>query len=403
MRRYLTCLVVVAALIGQLPAVSENSTTRPVSAEPQTYKVEGTVINRLTGRPIPRVLVQWNGHAGQAAVLSGPGGEFTFAGVPEGRAQFLVQKPGYFQGRGGGFQQRSILFTVGPDSTKLSIALTPEAVIFGRVLGKDGGPIEAATVRIERAGAGSLTRYRGVPQRNGLTDEDGNFRVAELPPGQYVVAIDAKNVNRRILGGQSGNENEAYPPVVYYPSADEETNAQPVNLVAGQHLEINFSITPRPAYKVSGTVSASEDLKKIAPPFFVEPRVQALLRRVDEFDPQTGSFAFRNVPTGTHTLRLSAADEAGNQAILNRRINVHKDVVGLRLAISPGIEVPVHVRKEFTSKNTYSGNCSYSSRDGKVYTSDCSDYPALQLSLNPVDSANIPVRSNWAPPVGGTL
>src|SRR5713101_1149817 len=100
MRRYLRCLVVVAALIGQLPAVSENSTTPPVSAEPQTYKVEGTVINAISGHPIPRALVQWNGQSGQVAVLSGPGGEFAFEGVPEGRAQFLVQKPGYFQGRG---------------------------------------------------------------------------------------------------------------------------------------------------------------------------------------------------------------------------------------------------------------------------------------------------------------
>jgi len=404
MRRYFGCLIVIAALIAHLPAFATEKPT-PVAppADAQTYKVEGTVINAISGHPIPRALVQWNGQSGQVAVLSGPGGEFAFEGVPEGRAQFLVQKPGYFQGRGGNFNPRSILLTVGPDSTRLAMKLTPEAVVFGRVLGKDGEPVEGATVRIEKAGAGSSSRYRGVPQRDGRTDEDGNFRIPELPPGQYVVAVEAGNVGRRILGSQSSSENEAYPPVVYYPSADEETNAQPVNLVAGQHLEINFSITPRPAYKVSGTVSASEDLKKIAPPFFVEPRVQALLRRVDEFDPQTGSFAFRNVPTGTHTLRLSAADEAGNQAILNRRINVHKDVVGLRLAISPGIEVPVHVRKEFTSKNTYSGNCSYSSRDGKVYTSDCSDYPALQLSLNPVDSANIPVRSSWVPPVEDTL
>ncbi len=356
MRRYLT-------------AVSENSTTRPVSAEPQTYKVEGTVINRLTGRPIPRVLVQWNGHAGQAAVLSGPGGEFTFAGVPEGRAQFLVQKPGYFQGRGGGFQQRSILFTVGPDSTKLSIALTPEAVIFGRVLGKDGEPIEAATVRIERAGARSSSRYQGLWLRQGRTDEDGNFRVADLSPGQYVVALQAGDATRRILGAQSSNANEAYPPVAYYPAGDDELNAEPVSLAAGEHYEINFSIAPRPAYKVSGVVSRSEEWKNVSPPMFVDRRGQPLLT-VSEFDPQTGSFTFRSVAAGTYSLRLSASDEIGNPAILHRRLSVHKDVAGLQLTVSAGIAASVHVRKDFTGKYTYSGNCSYGSRDGKVHTSD---------------------------------
>ena len=403
MRRYFGCLIVIAALIAHLPAFATEKPT-PVAppADAQTYKVEGTVINAISGHPIPRALVQWNGQSGQVAVLSGPGGEFAFEGVPEGRAQFLVQKPGYFQGRGGNFNPRSILLTVGPDSTRLAMKLTPEAVVFGRVLGKDGEPVEGATVRIEKAGAGSSSRYRGVPQRDGRTDEDGNFRIPELPPGQYVVAVQAGDVTRRILGAQSSNANEAYPPVAYYPAGDDELNAEPVTLAAGEHHEINFSITPRPAYKVSGVVSRSEEWKNVSPPMFVDRRGQPLLT-VSEFDPQTGSFTFRSVAAGTYSLRLSASDEIGNPAILHRRLSVHKDVAGLQLTVSAGIAASVHVRKDFTGKYTYSGNCSYGSRDGKVHTSDCSDFPAFQLSLTPVDSANVPVRSNWAPPVGDTL
>jgi hypothetical protein len=404
MRRCFGSLVVLAAFIAQLPASAiQSSAAEAQSAQAQTYKVEGTVVNAITGRPIPRALVQWNGQTGQMAVLSGLEGEFAFAGVSAGRTQFMVQKPGHFQGRGGNFNPRSILLNVGPDSTRLDIKLTPEAVVFGHVLGKDGEPVEGAIVRIEKAGGASgSSRYRSAPLRNGQTDEDGNFRIPELPPGQYVVALQAGNVNRRVLGSQSANGSEAYPPVVYYPSADEEVGAEPVNLVAEQHLEINFSITPRPAYKISGTVSAAQDLKQVAPPFFVDQRGQVLFR-ADEFDQQSGAFTFRAVPAGTYTLRLSAADEAGNPAVLHRRMNVHKDVIGLRLSVSGGIEVPVRIRKEFTGRNTYSGNCSYSSADGKVHTSDCSDFPPLQLSLDPIDSFNVQVRSNWRPPVGDTL
>lgn len=403
MRRCFGSLVVLAAFISQLPALAiKSSAAEAQPAQAQTYKVEGTVVNAITGFPIPRALVQWNGQTGQMAVLSGPGGEFAFTGVSAGRTQFMVQKPGYFQGRGGNFNPRSILLNVGPDSTRLDLKLTPEAVVFGHVLGKDGEPVEGATLRIEKADAAGSSRYRTAPMRNGRTDEDGNFRIPDLPPGQYVVALQAGNVIRRILGSQSANGSEAYPAVVYYPSADEEAGAEPLNLVAGQHLEINFSITPRPAYKISGTVSAAQDLKQAAPPFFVDRRGQVLFG-ADEFDQRTGAFTFRTVPAGTYTLRLSAADEAGNPAILHRRMNVHKDVIGLRLSVSAGIEVPVRVRKEFTGRNTYSGNCSYSSADGKLHTSDCSDYPLLQLSLDPIDSFNVQVRSNWGPPAGDTL
>lgn len=403
MRRCFGSLVVLAAFIAQLPALAIKSSASEVQSAPaQTYQVEGTVVNAITGRPIPRALVQWNGQSGQVAVLSGPGGEFSFAGVSAGRTQFMVQKPGYFQGRGGNFNPRSIFLNVGPDSTRLDIKLTPEAVVFGRVLDKDGGPVEGATVRIEKAHAAGSSRYRGAPMGNGSTDEDGNFRIPDLPPGQYVVALQAGNVIRRIFGSQSANGSEAYPAILYYPSADEEAGAEPVNLVAGQHLEINFSITPRPAYKISGTVSAAQGLKQVAPPFFVDRRGQVLFS-VEEFERQTGAFTFRRVPAGTYTLRLSAVDEAGNPAILHRRMNVHKDLIGLRLSVSGGIEVPVRVRKEFTGTNTYSGNCSYSSADGKGHTSDCSDYPPLQLSLDPMDSFNVQVRSNWRPPVGDTL
>ncbi len=403
MRRCLGSLVVLACFIAQLPALAiQSSTAEAQPAHAQTYKVEGTVVNAITGRPIPRALVKWNGPTGQMAVLSGPGGEFAFTGVSAGRTQFMVQKPGYFQGRGGNFNPRSIVLNVGPDSTSLVIRLTPEAVIYGHVVDKDGGPVEGATVRIEKVDAAGSSRFRGAPLRDGRTDEDGNYRIPDLPPGQYVVALQAGNVNRRILGAQSANAREAYPAVVYYPSADEEAGAEPVNLIAEQHLEINFSITPRPAYKISGTVSAAQDLKQVAPPFFVDQRGQVLFR-ADEFDQQTGAFTFRTVPAGAYMLRLSATDEAGNPAILHRRMNVHKDVIGLRLSLSGGFGVPVRVHKEYTGRNTYLGSCSYGSADGKVHTSDCSDFPLLQLSLYPIDSFNVQVQSNWRPPAGDTF
>ena len=102
--------------------------------------------------------MEWNWPAGFHAVLTGPDGEFSFDGVPQGRMQVSAKKPGYFAGRGG-VPQRSTIFIAGPDSGKLSIKLWPEAIISGRVLGKDGEPLENANVRVEKPGSGTARMY----------------------------------------------------------------------------------------------------------------------------------------------------------------------------------------------------------------------------------------------------
>jgi hypothetical protein len=369
------------------------------AGDPQTYKVEGTVINAVTGRPIPRALVEWNGVSGLVSVLTGSDGEFSFDGVPQGRTQVSAQKPGYFAGRGG-VPQRPTVFIAGPDTGKLSIKLWPEAIISGRVLGKDGEPLENANIRVEKPGSGGARMY--LRQNSVMTDEDGNFRIAELPPGEYLVALLAGNVSRRMLGSRSVQGTEAYPAIVYYPAGSEESSADPVKLSAGQHVELNFSVLPRPAYKVAGVVRKSADWKQINPPIFVDRRGQPLLS-VNEYDPQTGAFVFRSVPAGAYTMRLTGMDQSDAQLNVQHRIQVNKDVTGLNLYLPAPLEIPVNIRKEFLNKTASTASCNYGSRDGTLHTSDCSDMPLVQLELTPVDSFNPPVHSNWQPPAGSPL
>ena len=412
MRSYFRCAIVIAAcgLAGYGVALSaEYSTVAAQAADQQkTFKVEGTVVNEATGRPIPRALVEWYSPAGLISVLTGTEGEFVFNDVAQGRAQFMVQKPGYFASRGGAMIARPIVFNAGADSGKLTIKLIQEAVIAGRVLGKDGEPIEFANISIEKASATQALSQRSFLQRNSVqTDEDGNFRIAELPPGQYLLSLKAGNVSRRILGNQSagsqsGQRPEAYPAIVYYPGASEDTNAEPISLLAGQHAEANFSVAPLPAYRVTGTVSRAGDWKDVGAPVVVDHRGQPLLS-AEEFDQQTGSFTFRALPAGTYLLRLVATDQSDVQSTVQRRIVVNKDLTGMNLSLAAPIEVQVNVRKELANKNVVTGTCSHGSTDGKIHTSDCSDYPAIRMELQPKDAAGAPIYSNWVPPASTTL
>jgi protocatechuate 3,4-dioxygenase beta subunit len=412
MLNYLGCMIVLTACGLASYGVALSAEFSPVAAQAadrqQTFKIEGTVVNEATGRPIPRVLVEWYSAGGLISVLTGTEGEFVFNSVPQGRAQFSVQKPGYFTSHGGAMSPRPIVFNAGADSGKLTIKLIQEAVISGRVLGKDGEPLEFANVSIEKANANAAWSQRSFLQRNSVpTDEDGNFRIAELPPGQYLVSLRAGSVSRRILGNQSsgsqsGQRPEAYPAIVYYPAGSEDTNAEPINLLAGQHMEVNFSVAPLPAYRVAGTVSRVGDWKDVGAPVVVDHRGQPLLS-VDEFDQQTGAFTFRTVPAGTYTLRLVATDQSDVQSTVQRRIVVNKDLTGMNLSLAAPLEVQVNVRKELASKIPVIGTCSYGSTDGKIHTSDCSDYPAIRIELQPTEASGIPVHSNWVPPATAPL
>src|SRR5262249_43791216 len=85
---WLTPLLVLALLGSALQVSQEQSRSQ------RTYKVEGAVVDSMTGRPVSRALVQllpW----GDGTTLTSFDGTFSFDDVPEGLMQILVTKPGF--------------------------------------------------------------------------------------------------------------------------------------------------------------------------------------------------------------------------------------------------------------------------------------------------------------------
>src|ERR1700674_1159495 len=91
-------VLLLLAVLGRGPALSAQiAVYQPDSTADPTLKtkLEGTVINGLTGDPLPRALVQLVSPV-QRAVLSSPNGRFQFDDLPPGQANVIVQKPGFF-------------------------------------------------------------------------------------------------------------------------------------------------------------------------------------------------------------------------------------------------------------------------------------------------------------------
>lgn len=360
-------------------------------AVPSTYTVAGTIINQVTGAPLPRVLVQLSGRA----MLTGAEGEFSFTAVTSGRTQITISKPGFFVP--GATHKRwspPINVDVGADSGKLLLKLLPEAVISGTVLGKDDEPLEGAMIEIFHFMAANGARQLAPVEGNVRTDEDGMFRMAGLPADRYYVAVKAGNVTRRILGAQTLKKNETYPGIVYYPGTQDFEAATALNLAAGQHTDVQFTLALGPAFKIAGTLTAPGEWKQLNPPAIMDASDQVLFM-ADQFDQQTGQFEFRAVPAGKYKVRLMGMDQDGQFVSSRRTLSVSRVVTDLKLSLNPGIDIPVVVRTEF-SKPRPVGSCTFT-EDGKARQSDCSDFPAARVDLISSDLMPLRFSSDFSP------
>jgi hypothetical protein len=357
----------------------------------ELFKVEGTVVNSLTGKTISRALVEMSGRA----VLAGSEGEFAFNGVSRGQNQISVTKPGYFtpgtklhQGSPGG------TIEVGPDTGRIVLKLAPEAVIFGHVTGNDEEPLEGASIEVLTSVSVNGQTQLQPANRNVRTDEDGNYRVAGLLPGRYTIAVKAQNLARRILGVQTTKTSEAYPLLVYHPQAGDVDSATMIDLSPGQRAEASFSLSLGPAFKLAGSVATSGEWMQVNTPVLVDDMERPLLT-AEQFDAQSGSFEFRAVPAGTYRLRCSGLDPERHYEYSERSVTVSQTVTNLKLVLKHWPRIPVEFHTELTQPRT-SGPCPYNV-GGENHQADCADMPAAFVELIPTGRSQNRFSLEWRP------
>ena len=231
----------------------------------QAASVEGVVTRGGTTEPVARarVLVTSADGVNAPATLTrtNDSGRFVVPGLPAGQYRVVVERDGYI---------RSVtpVAVAGKTPSTTTIALTPTGVITGRVVDAQGNPASRAFVRV----AGKQT-YEGQ------TNDLGEYRIFDLPPGTYVVSaslylaprIEGTTLIRptpaspyapgegqamislpRLI--QSGDyidpmalTREVHIPV-YYPGTTDVSGATPLELNAGATLTgIDMTVARAPA------------------------------------------------------------------------------------------------------------------------------------------------------------
>lgn len=325
---------------------------RPLGAStddhaPKKYKIEGAVINSVTGEPIPRALVQLTGPA-QESVLTGSDGRFHFDAVPEGQVAVTGVKPGFFdqmERKRRYWMQYAI--TVGPDTKPITVTLVPESVIRGHVEDVNGEPIENAQIRVMQ-----FRIQQGRKERQqvayGKTDEDGNFRIADLRQGSYYVGVEANSARFQNPIDQFKKDREGYSAVVYYPNSPDLSAAQPVSLTPGQKIELQFALKREPMFRVAGKVAGLPPGTYASFQWF--DLTGGSLAFTIQFERQDSTFKAM-APSGTYLLRVTAPDNNRHQLLAEQTITVGSDIPDLRVALARLPSVPVIVRSEVAKES----------------------------------------------------
>ena len=385
-------------LAGLIAVAAPTVQSAFAQAETQKTTISGVVVNAVTRAPVPRALVTTpdNRHAtftdssGQfefdmskenVDTPGGPGELVRVAGSEQDRTWINARKPGFIvEGKDG---------TVAYPGKEVTIALTPEALIVGRVTFSTADTTSQVTVQLfSRQTQDGLPRW--TTRGSTRTNSAGEFRFADLQPGQYRLATN-ESLDNDPGAMLSRNQVYGFPPL-YYPNAKDFASAGTIEVSAGQTVQADLSLVRQPYYNVripvSGDVGNGLSITVSSeghrgPGYSLgfneaQHRIEGLLPN-GNYVVDAMSYG-DNAASGTTTLRV-AGGPAGGQA----------------LTIVPNTGIVLNVKEEF-SYTHWNGSASWNVGGRAIPMHGPRVY--LSADLEPADDFGQAVVASLRPPLG---
>lgn len=399
MRRTTIVLAVFPALwlAAQQPGADPNAAQKKIRLEGKVLSASGEPLSRASVRLLPQNNVNLNLLAigrGGAAIPNPPAGysaatdeqgRFVLDNVAPGSYQMIAERTGFVAQRYGARTPADngtpLTLKEGDKLLSLEIKLQRQGVIAGRVTDRDGEPAVNIQVRASRYQYVNGKRQL-VMAANTATDDRGDFRIGNLPPGRYFVIADPRPAGGRdgmvlpqaaesAAAGGSGEKDVT----TYYPNSLDAAGAVQIEVTPGSEtLGINIQMRRERVYTVRGAVADQTTNAAAAgamlfpipaewssgPP---EGMLQISRARAD------GSFEIPGLLPGTYTiqgiagntLQLSGAGSGGGNDFVmvmrlagdatesgaTGRVEVtirNEDVNGVGLLLTRGLEIPGTLR-----------------------------------------------------------
>ncbi|HXY15430.1 MAG TPA: carboxypeptidase-like regulatory domain-containing protein, partial [Terriglobales bacterium] len=226
-----------------------------------------------TGEAIPRAEVELSATDQATAeaigdkriVRTGADGAFIFADIPAGKYQLEAWSNGFtessgpradpaFEGRTGGL---TLLLKPGEKLENLRIRLHPAGVLAGQISDEDHDAVPeldvyALLVKFVRGG-----RRQIIAVGRAVTDDLGNFRIPNLPPGPYYVragGLIARPMKQ--VGLKEGPAGGMQYRNTYYPGTSSLDEAQVLHLTPEGINAIQFAVPTERTFTIAGKVLA---------------------------------------------------------------------------------------------------------------------------------------------------
>jgi hypothetical protein len=325
--------------------------------------VQGRVTSSAHGEPVANALVTLRGVEARGEAQpqtyicqAGADGRFTIAGVAPGVYEPVPSKQGFI-GRPAGRVATAhdfppVTVEAGAPVTGLELRLIPASVIAGRVLDADGDPVRHAQVEAQQyAYVSGNKELRSMHQVQ--TDDRGEYRMFNLPPGRYYVRAEATPRSFRRMVQINVQVRGALPPTTlaaaYYPGVADASRATELQAQPGGELDgIDISLAPEKRYAIRGKFPAGDPAKTRRGVRVVE-RSGNMARFQIMTQMGRDSYEVRDIAPGSYIVIGDLIDAANPEARLFARQPVDvidRDVDGVDLTFSPGVKVKGAVKVE---------------------------------------------------------
>ena len=283
-----------AALIVLVLSISVVS-AQQVPAPPAAQAAAGVISGRLVGvegQPVRKaqVRVVHSDRRTTRTATSDADGLFSLTDVPPGEYTLSATRSGYldtvYGARRPGLSSRGtpIRLVANQKTTDITLRMMRGSVITGTVIDEFGDPAYNVPVRAMRFYYDN--GFRGLTSGgNGTTDDRGMYRIAGLPPGEYLVsAVPRDTVAAGVAAAEAGRDRQAQiaaaaktagkpapvlpvppapPPLgyvpIYYPGTPLGATAGTVRVGASEEVPgINIRLQVIQTVTVAGRITSSE-------------------------------------------------------------------------------------------------------------------------------------------------
>jgi protocatechuate 3,4-dioxygenase beta subunit len=375
------CLAVVLLSLFALSSSAQISAIPSQPPGPAT--ISGIVIKDPGSQPLNKAIVELiaedQRQDGNYTAVTGADGTFRIEGIKPGRYLLFGERTGYIEraNHGGRSRGRTLTLTDGQELKDVEIRFAAAAVVSGRVTDEDGDPLENAEVTVlRRTFSSGRSRHEQVGSER--TNDLGEYRVSGLAAGNYYVSAspppDFKSLieseNTPAVGKNRPATNAEKPSTsyqtVYYPGTPDRSQAEPIQLRAGDEFPADFSLTPSTTLTIRGVVTN-----------LPQNTSAMIMLQSNDFNVvfngaevhKDGSFVIHDVSPGAYTIVASVENAAVPMVALQSLQVSSNNIDGLRLVPQAGATIRGRVRWE-----------------GKTEGNPLNSGP-ISLTLHPSDSA----------------